>query len=308
MYKSYQYVCRINSEDCAGLQAQDNCYIFPKVDGSNFCAWIENGVVHCGSRKREISVIEDNAFSAGWFFNSNDPEAERIKQFLTGYPNLRIFAEWLGYNKFIGQIKDYNQEAKAHVYIFDVFNDNTQEYLAYDVYAPLLEKYGLGEWMLKPIAVVDKPSDETLLSFAENNKFLLDNANHAGEGVVVKCYEWRNKYGRQQFGKLVLDEFVQNKARKESVVVPGQVEQEIVDTFMTDAELSKTVAKVCVACGVDVFDNKSAKMNGMVISLSWKDLLEENITTICKRWKNPVIDFANLKGIAQAKVRKYIGL
>lgn len=308
MYKSYQHVCRINSEDCAGLQAQDNCYIFPKVDGSNFCAWIENGVVHCGSRKREISVIEDNAFSAGWFFNSNDPEAEGIKQFLTGYPNLRIFAEWLGYNKFIGQIKDYNQEAKAHVYIFDVFNDNTQEYLAYDVYAPLLEKCGLGEWMLKPIAVVDKPSDETLLSFAENNKFLLDNANHAGEGVVVKCYEWRNKYGRQQFGKLVLDEFVQNKARKESVVVPGQVEQEIVDTFMTDAELSKTVAKVCVACGVDVFDNKSAKMNGMVISLSWKDLLEENITTICKRWKNPVIDFANLKGIAQAKVRKYIGL
>ena len=200
MYKSYQHVCRTNSEDCMGLQTQDNCYIFPKVDGSNFCAWKEDDGYHCGSRKREISVIEDNAFAAGWFFNSDDPEVIGMKQFLDDYPTYRIFAEWLGYAKFIGQIKDYNQDAKAHVYIFDVFDDDTQEYLAYDAYAPLLEKYGLGEWMLKPIAIVDKPSDETLLGFAENNKFLLDNANHAGEGVVIKCYEWRNKYGRQQFG------------------------------------------------------------------------------------------------------------
>lgn len=308
MYKSYQHICRINSEDCAGLQEQDNCYVFPKADGSNFCAWIDNGVIHCGSRKREISVVEDNAFSAGWFFNSNDPEAEGMKLFLIDYPNLRIFGEWLGYNKFIGQIKDYNQEAKAHVYIFDVFNDNTQEYLAYDVYAPLLEKYGLGKWTIKPIAIVDKPSDETLLGFAKNNKFLLDNANHAGEGIVVKCYEWRNKYGRQQFGKLVLDEFVQNKKISKKVSLqPGEVEQMIVDTYCTDAEFAKTREKVVVACNAEEFDTKNPKHVGMYVNLCWNDLCQECVNW-SKKFKNPVVDFANLKGLCQQKARKYVGL
>jgi hypothetical protein len=38
------------------------------------------------------------------------------------------------------------------------------------------------------------------------------------------------------------------KQRRSAVGEPHDVEQEIIDLYLTDAELSKTVAKVCMRC------------------------------------------------------------
>lgn len=307
MFKSYQHIERWNSQDCEGLLDNDNLYIQAKVDSTNCSVWYDGGV-RAGSRKREVTPEKDNAGFANWVLNSEDTEAVRLRQFVTLNPNLRIFGEWMGTNKFLGQIKDYTQEAKGHMYIFDVFDDDTETYLDPADWQDMLAAYSLDPWFVKTLAILDNPTIETIAEFAQNNQFLLDNANHPGEGVVIKCYSWRNKYGRQQFGKLVLDEYKQaKKVSKKAVLNPGELEMTIVDTYVTDAELAKTIEKVIVACDAEQFDYKNGKMMGMYISLAWKDLCE-NCSDWCKKFKMPVVDFAKLKGICQQKARNYIGL
>lgn len=307
MFKSYQHVERWNVVDCEGLLDNDNLYIQAKVDSTNCSVWYDGGV-RAGSRKREVTPEDDNAGFANWVLNSEDTEPVLLRKFVTENPNLRIYGEWMGISKFLGQIKDYTQEAKGHMYIFDVFDDDTEVYLDPADWQDMLTAYGLDPWFVKILAIIDKPTIETIAEIAQNNKFLLDNANHPGEGVVIKCYSWRNKYGRQQFGKLVLDEYKQaKKVSKKAVLNPGEIEMTIVDTYCTDSEFAKTVEKVLVACDADKFDCKNPKHVGMYVNLCWSDLCE-NCADWCKRFKMPVVDFAKLKGICQSKARKYIGL
>lgn len=306
-FKAYMHVERLTSVDCEGLLENSNIVVTAKVDSTNSCVWYENGSVHAGSRTREVFPgPKDNANFAEWVYNGEDDEIKGIRALLEDYPHFRVFGEWMA--KFVGHIKDYNQEAKYHMYIFDVWDDNQNCYLPDDEWRPILKNYGLEDWFVAILAVVDHPTYDDLLEIAKNNKFLLDSANHAGEGIVCKAHHWRNKYGRQQFGKLVLDEFVQGKKKPKNVALPGEVEREIVEFYITNAEISKAVAKICLINEVDVFDNKNPKLVGMLLSYMWKDFLEENIVDICKKFKTPIIDFAKLKGMCNTKVKKYIGL
>ena len=210
MYKSYQHVERIDSPACEGLLNNPRVFVEAKVDATNACVWYEHREYHAGSRKREVSLEDDNAGFAQWFFNSEDEEACGLRTCLLDHPDFYIYGEWMA--KFVGQIKDYNQEAKYHFYIFDVYDAAKGEYLASDVWRPILAQYDLEPWFVEILAVLDYPTKEQIAEIAQNNKFLLDSADHPGEGVVLKCYEWRNQFGRQQWGKLVLDEYKQEKA------------------------------------------------------------------------------------------------
>jgi len=75
------------------------------------------------------------------------------------------------------------------------------------------------------------------------------------------------------------------------------VEQEIVDLYTRDAELSKAVAKVCARCNADGYNVESRKMMGMPGSLCWRDLLEEGFNQ-AKRLRNPTVDFVRLSACA----------
>lgn len=122
------------------------------------------------------------------------------------------------------------------------------------------------------------------------------------EGVVCKAPGWRNAYGRQAYGKIVLDEFKrQRKPARESI----DVEREIVVQFMTDAEMAKSVAKVCVACSADAFDATSRKMMGMLQSMCWRDLLDECANWV-KKFKKPTVNFGQLSGACNARAADYV--
>lgn len=100
----------------------------------------------------------------------------------------------------------------------------------------------------------------------------------------------------------MLDEFKrQRKPARESV----DVEREIVVQFMTDAEMAKSVAKVCVACSADAFDATSRKMMGMLQSMCWRDLLDECANCV-KKFKKPTVNFGQLSGACNARVADYV--
>ena len=305
-YKAYTHIERLDSPDCEGI-LDGTCYVQAKVDSTNACVWFEDGAMHAGSRKREVTPEKDNAGFAVWV-TADAPEQNALRKLCEDNPDWIVYGEFMGIAKFLGQIKDYNSDAKNHMYIFDVYSQSLGRYIDEILWRPVLEQYGLVEWIVPTLAVIENPTVDQIAEIAQNNKFLLDNAAHVGEGVVVKNYNFINKYGHFCYGKLVLDEYKQaKKISKKAVLSPGEMEKTIVDTYVTDSELAKAREKVVVACNADEFDTKNPKMIGMYVNSVWSDLCQ-CCAAWCKRYKNPIVDFSKLKGICQEKARKYVGL
>ena len=304
-FVKYLHVERLDNPNVEGILS-GTCRIEPKVDGSNASVWIRDGKICCGSRNRELSEEKDNASFYSWMLSDNE-EPKFIYDLLNDHPDLRLYGEWTGLTSFVGSIKDYNPEAKAHFYIFDVVNLD-EEFIPKETWEPVLIDYKLEPWIIPTLATIENPTIEDIEKIANENIYLLDNANHAGEGVVIKNEDYKNYKGEYAVAKFVLDEYKQNKKRFKAGHIPGNIEQEIVERWVTNAELSKSVNKVLTLMNKQEFDNTNAQMVGMMINFVWNDLLEENILDICKRFKNPTIDFAALKALCQTKARKYIGL
>lgn len=309
-YKSYLHVERLDKPECDGLLQNDNVYVTAKIDGTNAVVWYDKdkGQVCGGSRKRELTLEKDNANFYSWLMSGQD-EAVYLRNFVTANPDMIVYGEWLGLDKFIGSIKSYNPTALGHMYIFDVFDIEEKCYLHEEVWREELSNYNLNEWFVPILACLNHPSYEDVVNIAKNNHFLLDMVDGKGEGVVCKVPGWTNNYGHTCYGKIVLDEF--NEQKRKNKYKPQlqreNVETDIVEYLVTESELTKTKAKVCVLCEANEFDITSKKMIGMFLNMIFNDLLEE-MNLICKKWKNPIINFAVLKAETQNKGRKFLGL
>ena len=308
-YRKYMHVQRLGDEEVEGILNNNPVYVTAKVDGTNCVIWYDGEKVCGGSRTRQLSQFSDNAGFYAWLM-SDSSEAVALRQVVIDHPYWTIYGEWLGFAKFIGQIKTYDSFAKGHMYIFDVYDHEVEHYLPDPVWRNFLSSYGLEPYYVELLAVLDHPSYEDIVHVAESNKFLLTHAEHVGEGVVCKAPDFRNKWGRNVYGKLVLDEFKQrmkqNNKKKTPIVREG-IESDIVDYWITDAEMTKAKAKVCVALEAEEFDKKNGKFIGYFLEMIWKDLLTE-MSAICKQYKNPIIDFRILRNASNTKGRKFLCL
>ena len=303
-YKSYIHVERLGRTETEGI-LDGRCYIFPKLDGTNAVMfWDEKP--QCGSRKRQLTEGKDNAGFYQWF-NGDSDEAVDIRAFVTQNPHVIVYGEY-GLNR-VGQIKYYDDAARDSVWIFDAFDTNAQRYLTYPELVDALAPFNhVKKYIVPCLAILENPTESVLLTIAqEKNEFLLTESHKAGEGIVIKNYDYRDSWGNYQVGKLVLDEFKERKNKGKAISVEN-VEQEIVDRYVTDAELGKTLHKVLTLLELPQADNNNSKFNGCFISLVWKDLLNENICDMVKRLKNPTINFSELKMKCDKKAREFIGL
>ena len=306
-FRRYTHVERLGTEECEGLLDNSRVFVTAKVDGSNGSVWWdeESDLMACASRNFELEEGgEDNANFRAWC-EADGEEQRLLRAFCASHPRLVVFGEWMGRDRLIGAFKGYDARAKGSLVIFDVLDRESGLYLSDDEWRPMLAGAGLDPWFVKVLAVLDHPTEDEVLAVAKANDFLLEGTGLVGEGVVCKCAGWRNAFGQQCYGKIVLDEF--QSQRRKPLAEKRDVEQEIVGWYMTDAELSKTVAKVCARCRADEFDPESRKMAGMLGSMCWHDLLEECPDWV-KRFKNPAVDFARLSGLCAARVKEYAGL
>ena len=199
-FKKYQHVERFGNSEVEGIEL-GICYVFPKIDGTNASVWLnDNGELRAGSRNRELTFEKDNA----GFYNtiSND---ERILGYLKKHPTHRLFGEWLVPHS----LKTYKDDAWRKFYIFDVCvdsdNETGLEYIPYDIYQPLLEEFNLD--YLAPIKIIKNGDYESFIRCLDQNIFLIKDGCGVGEGIVIKNYNFYNKYGRQTWAKIVTSEF-----------------------------------------------------------------------------------------------------
>lgn len=307
IYHSFLHVERLD-ETKINVSAFLNgtIYIFPKLDGTNSCVWADElGNIHCGSRKREISLDHDNADFMLFF--TTDKSTEKLRNFLIEHPYYIVYGEWLnGWSgrKQAGTIKQYLDPG---FWIFGVFNNDTLSYINYDKYFPMLKD--IYDKIDQPLAVLDHPSKKDIVTLLEQNHFNLPN-DILGEGVVCWNYDFRDQFGHFQVAKIVAKEFHEMKGQSQKIKVPQVregLEQDIVDAFVSSADCEKCKQKVMVMFNLDSWDN-SGKNIGTFLNLLYNDLIEEEMISIIKRFKNPVIDFAILKNACFIKGRNYLGL
>ena len=65
MFKKYQHLERFGTTEVAQIELGE-CFIFPKIDGTNASVWISNGELQAGSRTRKLSLESDNAGFYEW--------------------------------------------------------------------------------------------------------------------------------------------------------------------------------------------------------------------------------------------------
>lgn len=292
-FRKYQHIERFGTAEVDGIEL-GRCYVFPKIDGTNSSVWLRDGQICAGSRKRELTLESDNA----GFFNSikDDPN---IRAYLEKHPDHRLFGEWLVPHS----LKTYRDDAWRKFYIFDVCvdsdNETGLEYIPYDIYQPLLAEFDLN--YLAPLRILVNGSLDNFVKILDENNVLIKDGEGCGEGVVVKNYDFYNRYGRQTWAKIVTAEFKENHRKEMGAPVTrcSLLEADIVDTFVTPAFVEKEYAKL-----VNANDGWSSNMIPQLLGRVYHELICEEMWNILKQFKSPKIDFKVLNHMTIAKVKQ----
>lgn len=285
-FLKYQHVERFGTTETQGIE-NGMCYVFPKIDGTNSQLWMDNGILFAGSRNRQLSMDNDNAGFFAWAV-----EQYKLHAFFKENPTLRLYGEWLVPHT----LRTYQKTAWNQFYVFDVMDG--ESYLPYEAYKKLLDEFALE--YIPPICKVASPTYERLIDQLEKNGYLIEDGQGTGEGIVIKNYDYKNKFGRIVWAKIVKNEF-KAKHQKTDVCELREsklVEQEIVDKFVTLALIEKEKAKI------ENGNGWSSKNIPQLLGVVFYCLVKEDCWNFVKEFKNPTIDFKRLSFMTTQKVKE----
>ena len=289
-FKPYMHVERFGTAEVEGIE-HGTCFVFPKVDGTNASVWLdENGEVQAGSRTRQLTLEADNAGFLAWV-----REQPNLKAYLQEFPNHRLYGEWLVPHT----LKTYRKDAWRRFWIFDVQVEDT--FLSYDVYNVYLQKHNLD--FIVPMFRAENVHFEYLLEALKKNTFLIEEGAGLGEGVVVKNYDFINKFQRTVWAKVVRQEFKEENAKAFGVNTIGlkdPVEKQIVDKFVTDAMIDKVYAKI-----VNEEGGWQTKFIPRLLNTVFYDFVKEEMWEVLKDFKQPTINFRSLNAYTIQKIKSY---
>lgn len=284
MFHKYQHIERLGTPEVEGILI-GTCYVFPKIDGTNGSIWYEDGKVCCGSRNRDLQTGEDNHGFREWV-KSNESQ---FSAFFNKYSDLTLYGEWLVPHT----LKTYRKDAWKNFYVFDVISPDG--YFTYQAYAEILNDFDI-DW-IPPLAVIQNPTEESLTGMLERNVFLIEDGQGSGEGIVIKNYDYKNKYGRITWAKIVKNEFKEKHWRNQPTEVKAkdEVEQKIAEKYVTASLIEKEFAKI---------EEWSSKMIPRLLSTIFYCLVKEESWNFVKEFKNPVIDYKRLNQFTVLRIKQ----
>lgn len=300
-FKKYQHLERFGTTEVQNIEF-GKAYIFPKIDGTNASIWINNnGEIQAGSRKRHLTLESDNAGFYAWVKKQSN-----LLEYLKENPKHRLYGEWLVPHS----LKTYKEDAWRNFYVFDVAidkdenelkheSDDKVKYLSYDEYKPLLESKNIK--YIAPISIITNASYEQLVNQLMKNVFLIEDGKGVGEGIVIKNYEFKNKYGRQTWAKIVTSEFKEKHAKvmgASEIKGKKMIEEEIAKEFVTAALIEKVYAKIENESG---FNSRNIPQ---LLNTVFYDVVKEDSWNFVKKHRNPTINFKTLQHFVFAQVKE----
>lgn len=288
----YQHIERYETDEVDGINIGE-CHVQAKIDGTSGSVWFEDGKIKCASRKRELVDGLDNAG-----FKEYILKQDNINCFFAKYPDLRLYGEFLKSHS----LKTYRDDAWGKFYIFDVckvVDEEFLDYIPYKEYKEMLDEFDLDYIpVLKTFINADK---ENFIKELEQNTFLIKDGEGVGEGIVIKNYEFKNKFGRKTYAKMVTSEFKEKhiKEFRGSKIENKMIEQDIVNKFLTEAFIDKEFEKIKTEKGW------SSKYIPELLSRVFHEFVVEEIWGIIKKFKNPKINFRTLNTLVVLKIKEH---
>lgn len=287
-FLKYQHIERYGNSLVDGIE-KGECFIFPKIDGTNSSVWLNaNGDLKAGSRNRELTLEKDNA---GFYNLIKDNKS--ILEYLKTHPNHRLYGEFLVPHT----LKNYEDTAWKKFYVFDVCIGEELNYIPYSEYCSELAKFGID--FIKPLGIVTNGKREDFEKYLDMNTYLIKEG--IGEGIVIKNYDYTNRFGRTIWAKIIASEFKEKKNIKVTNKTESlnNVENTIVNEFITSALVEKEYSKIITENNM-VWENKfNSKLLGMV----YYSLIDEEMWNILKKYKNCTINFKLLHKLVDDKVK-----
>lgn len=281
-FEKYQHIERLDTVEVDGI-LDGTCYVFPKLDGTNTSVYLNDaGEVEVASRNRVLNVHDDNQGVCNYVLNQ-----PKFKAYLERHPNYRLFGEWLVPHT----IRGYNDDAWRKLYIFDVMDG--ERYLTYDEYYDDLLDAGID--IIKCIDRLDNPTPEQIQTYLERCTFLMKDAQ-LGEGIVIKRYDFVNRFGRTTWAKLVRPH-VKVAQKTQRPIDTSAVEIQIVEKFLTPEFVDKEYHKL-----LDDGD-WSRKLIPKLLGTVWHTFITEETFNILRNFHNPKIDFGFLNQLVVQRVK-----
>ena len=298
-YKSYQHIEKLGTSETEGI-LKGEVHLSYKIDGSNGCIYLkDNGELGFGSRKRELSITEDNMGFMSSFVTDKSLYS-KFEEILKKNPNFIIYGEWL----VPVTIKRYGKDAWRKFYVFDVFNNEDGTYLSFNTYKEMLDEYGL--LYIPEIAVLNNPSEEDIKEYLDKTgEFLITEG--LGEGIVIKNYDYKNKYGRRTWAKILTEDFKKNKKeyrqKNHIAKVEGNTEMLIINAFLTSEHVLKEKHKI-----EEKYGGWSTKNIYELLNRVYDEFLKDNFELMLKKYKDPTINFKLLRQCSNDFVKEIIGV
>lgn len=285
----YVHLERFGTDEVDGINIGE-CYIFPKIDGTNASVWRDDDKMQCGSRNRVLSLDDDNAGFMAWAV-----QQDNLHALIAEHPNLRFYGEWLVPHS----LKTYRDDAWRKFYVFDVLDMLSGEFLHYDVYSEMLKLMNVDFIPCMTKAV--NPTYEVLIGATQRNTYLLRENAGVGEGVVIKQYGWKNRFARTTWAKLITNTFKDQHVKEMggSLVNTKLIEEEIADEFVSPHLVDKIISKIRNDQG-----QFSARHIPQLLGMAFHDLVSEEMWEAVKKHKSPRIDFRTLNHCTIRRVKQ----
>lgn len=247
--EKYQHVERFGSSNVEGL-LDKNCVVQEKLDGANLTVANEAGLIVA---TRNSCIHHDGAPLTGFRGAVEYVLAhEGILDFITDHPELVLRGEWLIKNRI-----DYGPMNMFKYYVFDVqLRDGN--YIPWEDYSSLLAEYDI--LMVPHLGFAD--SMDEVIAFAGGESAI---GGDRKEGVVVKRYDFANKYGQIVWGKFVNEEYhqtprIRTECNHEAAFADYAVSVALVNKVMDKLEGDISIRRL-----------------GEIIGRSWDDVVHEEL-------------------------------
>lgn len=227
--KKFMDVVRYGHKSTQGvLNEGDYIVVMEKLDGANasFRLSEDGESVLAFSRNRQLDEENNLRGFFQWVKENISPESL--------IPGIVYFGEWLVKHKV-----DYGINGGQEFYLFDLYNVDGEVYLSHHTMMAEAARLGL---QTVPVFYAGKYKGyEHLVQFV-NRSVLAEQ----GEGIVVKNYDYRDRFGKQMYVKLVSEKFAEMRPQKtpRDPNRPESLEATFIKTFMTRARVEKLLLKL----------------------------------------------------------------
>jgi len=282
MFKEYRKIHRLGKEETDGIIV-GKCYIQEKVDGANTSIWLEDGIIKKGSRTQDLTGKSFNGFPE---YVDNH---EGIKKFFDeNGSKYRLYGEWL-----VRHTIAYKELSYKKFYLFDVYDEEKEQTIELPEVYKIAEKYGIDIVPLR--AVIDNPTTEQINEWVGKSDF-----GDRGEGIVIKNFNFVDKFGNRNYAKIVTEKFKEDNAiafggnNKHS---DSYWEVYVMNKYITLERVRKIVQKL-----EPIIEGRmDMKHIPRVMNTVYHDMITEEMWEIVN--DVPVLDFKRLRNICNQKAK-----